>query len=267
MKQKVLPTTVTLKEDDDQGESDIAFFATSIAYSIFVFVSPFIFTGEDYVGLGKFCLVMTNMFAFFPILQAQGLWLKLLLLTNALSSMMWHWIEVGQHLPGESDMYGHLDRCFSVMTIASYSMQWLPIPVRKVDPNTFWKRNFMGKPRETAEWRCRFTISLFVNMVVSIGAGYMVYKDDSTASFAGIGTIAVALCLSVYHLCIGEMSVGKKYRLKFAFWTVVGSIVGITAFVYKTKETYMTHSLWHTYVFSSAYCFSRASEYLQVRND
>ena len=138
-------------------------------------------------------------------------------MTNALSSIMWHWIEVGQHLPGKSDMYGQLDRCFSVMSIASYSMQWLPIPVRKVEPDTFWKRNFMGKPRETAEWRCRFTISLFVNMIVSIGAGYMVYKDDSTASFAGIGTIAVALCLSVYHLCIGEMSVGKNIDLSLHF--------------------------------------------------
>ena len=72
MKQKVLPTTVTLKEDDDQGESDIAFFATSVAYSIFVFVSPFIFTGEDYVGLGKFCLVMTNMFASFQYYKHRG---------------------------------------------------------------------------------------------------------------------------------------------------------------------------------------------------
>lgn len=260
---KVLPTTATLEEDDDQNELDGAFFIITMVYSIFVFTSKDIFTEADYEGLGKFCLVMSNMFAFFPILQAQGIWLKLLLMTNAVSSMMWHWIEVGQHLPGNPELYAHLDRCFSIMSITSYCVQWLPIRAKQVKPNTFWKRHFMGEPKETAEWRCRFTIGLFVNIVISVGAGYLIYKDDSSVSIVGLSMICMAIVLSIYHISIGEMCIGNKYRLKFAMWILLGSVIGILAFGYKTRETYMTHSLWHTYVFSSAFCFSRALDYLQ----
>lgn len=260
---KVLPTTITLEEDDDQNELDCAFFVTTILYSIFAFGSKTIFKGEDYDNISKFCLVMTNMFAFFPILQAQGIWLKLLLMANAVASMLWHWIEVGQSLPGNDEFYGHFDRCLSIMSITSYCVQWLPIRAKKVKQDTFWKRHFMGEPKETAEWRCRLTIGLFVNIIITIGAGYLIYKDEKTTLIVGIGMICIAYLLSIYHLCVGSMSVGKKFRMKFALWTTFGSIIGILAFVYKTNETFMTHSLWHTYVFSSAFCFSRALDYLQ----
>jgi len=256
-----------LTEDDDQGEMDASFMVTVTLYSLFVAFRKSFFSGEDYESVGKFAVVMTNMFALFPIMQAQGIWLKLLLFVTCFSSLTWHWTEVGMKLPGRSDYvdsYGAMDVCCSVMTIVSYCLQWIPLsPPEHTEIENFWQRNFFGRPRETAEWRCRLTVGLCVNIVLTLTSGIVVYSFRQYTVHVGLGSIAVALLLSLYHLKRGGMTVGKKFRHKFARWATMGILFGASSFLFKSADDELYfHSMWHVYVFSAAYSFSRASEYL-----
>jgi hypothetical protein len=82
--------------------------------------------------------------------------------------------------------------------------------------------------------------------------------------------IFIAVLLAFYQLFVGNMVVGKKYRRRFAIWAFIAIVFGITAFVFKGQavineaDNLIKHSLWHTFVFSCAYSFSRASEYLDI---
>ncbi len=267
---KVLPISVkqTLQEDDDQGEMDGAFVFSVVLYSLFILCRKLILSGEDYDQVGKFVLVMSNLFAFFPIMQAQGLWLKMLLIVTCFSSIMWHWTEVGMKLPGNEDIYGDVDACFSIMSIVSYCIQWVPhAPIQEYTEKDFFTRNFLGRPKQTAEWRCRFTPLLCTNILITIMAGVftMVFRDYSVG--LALVFVAIAVGLSIYHLTLGVMTVGAVYRKKFAICAVCGIVFGGSAFIFQHMDDRVyCHSLWHTYVFASAYSFSRASDYLEFKN-
>lgn len=269
MKRKVLPIGVkhTLEEDDDQGEMDVAFGISVVSYSIFILCRRYIFYGEDYEHIGKFVLVMTNMFAFFPIMQAQGLWLKLLLITTCFSSIMWHWTEIGMSMPGDDKIYGKVDACFSIMSIVSYCIQWIPIPPPpETESKDFFTRNFLGRAKQTAEWRCRLTPALCINILITVASGVVSTLFNHYTIFIALFFVVVAVALSLYHLILGVMSVGATYRKNFAIWAICGIVFGASAFIFKNMEDHLyCHSLWHTYVFASAYSFSRANEYLEFK--
>ena len=40
--------------------------------------------------------------------------------------MAWHWFNIGLSLPGGKDKYRILDAVFSIVTIISYSLSWIP---------------------------------------------------------------------------------------------------------------------------------------------
>lgn len=268
MKQKVLPTDVkTLEEDDDQNETDVVFLFCIILYTSFIFSRHHLFEGEDYNNVGKFVLIVSNLFCVFPIVQAQGIWMKVLLFCTALSSIMWHWFEIGLTLPGDPVMYGIVDRCLSVMSIASYCMQWLPIPYHKTKRKDCL-RHWLGPPQETAEWRCRFTVKLIVNMMITCGVGLLVYQNENIATPLGVGLIVFIVLLSLGYIASGTMTIPKKFKIKFIVCVLCGTVFGLAAFRFnKAEESHLyNHSLWHAYIHSSAYCFSRALEYLELKD-
>lgn len=268
MTRKVLPTDVkTLEEDDDQNETDVVFILCVLLYSCFVFGRHYFLEGEDYDDIGKFVLVMSNFVSVFPIVQAQGIWMKLLLFCTALSSITWHWIEIGMKLPGEPLKYRSIDRCLSIMTITSYCMQWLPIPYHKTKRKDCL-RHWLGPPQETAEWRCRLSIKLFVNMAMSCGAGVVVYRNETLAAPFGMILIVCVVLLSIGYILSGNMTISKKFKIKFILWVLGGAAIGLTAFRFKREDdnNWYNHSLWHAYVFSAAYSFSRALEYLELKD-
>lgn len=269
MTRKVLPIGVkqTLEEDDDQGEMDGVFVISVVAYSLFILFRKNILGGESYEEIGRFVLVMTNMFAFFPIAQAQGLWLKLLLIITCFSSIMWHWTEIGLSLPGEDYVYGDVDACFSIMSIVSYCIQWMPIPPPpESETQDFFTRNFLGRPKQTAEWRCRLTPALCINIIITVIVGILAIEFRDYSVFIALVFVMIAIALSLYHLFAGDMTVKSSYRKKFALWAAAGICLGASAFIFQNMEDRLyCHSLWHTYVFASAYSFSRASEYLEFK--
>ena len=65
----------TLKEDQDQGEMDMIFLlgltVVSIIFATLHIAYP---DDKDYEAVGDFALIISNIWAFFPIMQAQGLW-------------------------------------------------------------------------------------------------------------------------------------------------------------------------------------------------
>ena len=291
MTSKVLPVTkydltpkksIILKEDEDQGEMDTVFFLSLISYSVFVACRDSFYTDESKMAEASFNLVMSNLFAFFPIMQAQGLWLKSLLILTVYFSIRWHWTNIGLKLTSDDQWYGKWDAVFSIMIIVAYCMSYLPKckrdfqPTEEQEKKSWVYRMCLGRPKETSEWRCRWSYTLLINMILTTGVGVMVYHVWHGGSMnIQIAICWVAICIAVvsavYQLAMGELKAGNaKTRKKFMFWIVCGTVFGITAFLFKTAEgntkadDFFFHSLWHAYVMSCAYSFSRATEYKEI---
>lgn len=269
---------ITLQEDDNQGEADIMFFFSLITYTTYISSIDTLYPDPDKLKMvGEFHLVMSNVFAFFPIMQAQGLWLKGLLIMTAYFSVCWHWINIGKELPWGSEFYRVGDTLFSVCIIVAYSLSWLPTcktyePTNGERRNSFWSRSCIGRPRETAEWRCRWTPHLIGNIFVCTVLTMITYTTNNywisfTVSWL---FICIAIVLSLYQLFRKQMTIAKRYRCRFAGWAFIGIVFGIIAYTYKSKSdvrdkySNFNHSVWHAYVMSCAYSFSRASEYLEI---
>lgn len=271
---------ITLREDEDQGEMDIAFFFCLITYTIYLYSVDILYPDPDQMNMvGDFHLVMSNVFAFFPIMQAQGLWLKGLLIMTGYFSVCWHWINIDKDLPWGSDFYRVWDTIFSVCIIVAYALSWLPKcksyePTKEERRKSFWSRSCIGRPRETAEWRCRWTPHLIGNIFVCTVLAIVMYvtQNHSLPLVLSWLFICIAILLSFYQLFRKQMTISKRYRKRFAAWAFVAIVFGIIAYVYKDKSderdkySYFYHSVWHAYVMSCAYSFSRASEYLEIYN-
>lgn len=271
----------TLEEDEDQGEMDTVFFLSLFIYTIYLSSIDILYPdAEDKQSVGKLNLIMSNLWAFFPVMQAQGLWLKFLLTMTCYYSITWHWTNIGMSLPGNTSYYAILDAIFSIVTIISYCLSWLPkiktkLPTLEQEKSHCFYRNCVGKPKETSEWRCRWTPNLVLNISISTFFGVLLYTtrgaEGSMIQIICCWTfITIAILLALYQLSRGDMKVGKKYRNKFIFWVLIGVVFGCVSFIYKMKSdnqdenSLFNHSVWHTYVMSCAYSFSRASEYLEI---
>ena len=269
---------ITLQEDQEQGEMDIAFFLSLTLYTIYLCYIDVLYPDPvAFKQVGDFHLVMSNIFAFFPIMQAQGLWLKGLLMMTAYLSICWHWSNIGKELPHGYDFYGKWDTIFSVCIIVAYALSWLPKcksyePTKAERKKSFWSRSCIGKPRETSEWRCRWTPHLIGNIFVCTIIAIIMYVDENHWIGFAVSWMAIlfAIFLSLYQLCREKMTISKRYRKRFSGWAIIGISFGIIAYAYKNKSdeqdkySNFNHSVWHVYVMSCAYSFSRASEYLEI---
>ena len=268
----------TLKEDEDQGEMDIIFFVFLFSYTIYLSCIDFLYQDKnDKNSISKFHLIMSNLWAFFPIMQAQGLWLKILLILTCYFSITWHWTNIGLSLPNDTSFYRIFDAVFSIITIISYSLSWIPKCKQKQlkYKNNYWTNHCLGQPKETSEWRCRWTFNLVFNIITCIIFGVILYTTDGASGYyvqliCCWVFISIAVISALYQLFKGDMTIGKKYRKNFIFWAFLGISFGCISFIYKMKSdnldenSLLNHSVWHTYVMSCAYSFSRASEYLEI---
>ena len=290
MKNKVLPQhaqsrykKTTLEEDEDQGEMDTVFFIGLFIFTVVqVCIDWWWPNKQDKIAIGKFDIIMSNLWAFFPIMQAQGLFLKSLLIGTCWYSILWHWTAAGFDLPGNHDIYGALDAMFSVNIIIAYAISWLPKiktkkPTIEEEKQSCWYKNCRGPPKETSEWRCRWTPNLVLNVLICTILGiihsyewpWYIGSVDMTITSCWV-SIAFAMFVALYQLFKGNMTVGKKYRVNFIFWAIIGILFGIISFIFKLKSntesinSNIQHSLWHAYVMSCAYCMSRGQEYLEI---
>jgi hypothetical protein len=275
-----------LEEDDDQGEMDMIFFGGIFVFTISQAILPYVYTTpNDFYYVTRFDIVMTNLWAFFPITQAQGLFLKSLLILTAWYSILWHWTSNDLKFPGNGNLYGTFDTMFSTIIVISYALSWLPKmktykPTYEDEHGSFgwWYKSCRGPPRKTSEWRCRWTPNLILNVFVCsiIGIIYafnwppMWNGYDMSLVFCWL-SVAIALTVAIWHLTRGKMKIGKTYRTNFIFWVCSGIAMGIVSFVYKNRSNnthdtkwLLYHSIWHVYVFGCAYCMSRAQEYLEI---
>jgi len=281
MAEKVLPEISkadkckTLEEDEDQGEMDLVFFLSTILYTSYLLSIELVYAPADQIAVNMFHLIVSNVWAFFPLMQAQGLWLKCLVASSAYFSVVWHWTaDLQLSLPHDKKLYGKGDSILSILTIISYCLSW--IPKRKVyeptkeEEKKAWYKYCRGKPKETAEWRCRWSANLVLNMVLCFLCGVLLYLTNENDNIGDIQiticwvSITVALMSALYQLSHGELSVGKKNRNKFGLWVACGCVFGIVSFVHKVKPSVNAHCLWHVHVMACAYSFSRASEYLDI---
>tara|TARA_E500000331_G_C17218972_1_gene697158 strand:+ start:714 stop:1631 length:918 start_codon:yes stop_codon:yes gene_type:complete len=274
-----------LVEDRNQGEMDMIFWAALIIFlSVQASLRTFYPDIKDYIAIGKFDIIMSNLWAFFPICQSQGLLLKFLLICTCWYSILWHWSCVGFAMPGSSDTYGGLDTMFSALVIQTYAFSWFPklktyIPRKKDEQGKcgWWYKSCRGHPKHTSEWRCRWTPNMICNVFFCVLMGVLYIEnwpwyiyDVSIEVVICYCSIILAFILAIWHLIRGKMQVGRKYRKNFIFWTVAGIPLGIVAYIYKIKsnnkdiDSNVNHSVWHACIFSCAYCLSRAQEYLEI---
>lgn len=278
MSGKVLPESQKdlsiLDEDEDQGEMDTIFFLSTTLYTIYLCSIKTWYNEEDSVNVNNFHLIVSNMWAFFPVMQAQGLWLKILIICSSYFSVVWHWTaDLDMPLPADKDFYGKGDVVFSILTIISYCLSWVPkfktyVPTRQQERKC-WYYNCRGRPKETSEWRCRWTLNLMINIVICCTFGIILFVTwEHEIEMIQIILCWVFICVAVlsalYQLFRGELRVGHRFRKNFIFWVVVGTLLGIVAFMHKVRSDINSHSIWHVYVMSCAYSFSRASEYLEI---
>lgn len=266
---KVIPLNSELVEDDDQYEIDVVFGSFLLFYTIYLSTIH-----EDVQSVGKFNIVFSNLFSFFPIYQAQGLFLKSVLLCTLYYSLCYHYVEIGNTLPHSIEYYKLMDVVFSTCIIFAFAISWFPDcleyqPTKEQLKRSCWYRNFLGKPQDTAEWKLRFTVKNVIIMLSTLMLSIIVYNYDSFGLrlAVAIGSIVLAFLLSFLQLYLKQISVSKKNRIKFMCWVFFGCFLGIIGFVYKMNSFtelygYIHHSVWHSYVFSCAYCFSRAAEYI-----
>lgn len=267
--------SIVLKQDDDQMNLDAIFFVSMFLYAFYITLIPWIYNEKDTISVNKFHLLISNCFALFPILQAQGLFLKLLLICTAYFSMVWHWTsDIGLDLPHDDKLYGKGDTILSILTIISYCLAWIPkfkvYQPTNEEKKKIWYKYFRGDPIQTSEWRCRFTLNLMLNIFVCFLFGILLYmtSDNENAQDIQIticyAFIFIALFSGLYQLHKKSLEIGMKKKKYFAFWLSVGVLFGIFAFLKKVQNTLNSHIFWHILVFSAAYSFSRASEYLQI---
>jgi hypothetical protein len=264
-----------LDEDEDQGEMDTVFFLSTAIYTAYILCIDLLYDEENVTNVNKFHVIMSNLFAFFPLMQAQGLWLKFLIFSTCYFSIVWHWTaDLKLGLPGSFVSYERGDLVFSIMTIISYCLSWLPkvkptIPSYKQELGVFgwWYKNCRGQARETSEWRCRLSVNLAINFCITSLFGAVLYiAYDQKAQLDLLLCwffITIAVVSALYQLYRGNIRV-KKYRTKFCFWVIVGVVFGSVSFIHKLKEDLNAHIMWHVYVFACAYSFSRASEYIDI---
>jgi len=275
---KVLPEThkdlSVLDEDEDQGEMDTVFFLSTTLYTFYLCSIETWYSEEDAVYVNNFHLIVSNIWSFFPIMQAQGLWLKILLMCSSYFSVVWHWTsDLNIPLPADKDFYGKGDVVFSIVTIISYCLSWVPrfntyTPSHSEERNC-WYHNCRGRPRETSEWRCRWTLNLFINIIMCCTFGIILFvtwehEVELIQLILCWVFICVAIVSALYQLYRGELKIGSRFRKKFIIWVIIGIIFGMVSFVHKVKHSTNSHAIWHVYVMSCAYCFSRASEYLEI---
>ena len=269
----------------NQGEMDMIFWGALIFFLCIQASLRTLYPDlKDYIAIGRFDIIMSNLWAFFPICQAQGLLLKMLLICTCWYSFLWHWSSVGFAMPGSQETYGSLDTMFSALVIQSYAFSWFPKiktynPTEENEKGRFgwWYKSCRGHPKYSSEWRCRWTPNMICNVLFCIMMGLLYFThwpwfngDLSVEVFICICCIILAFILAIWHLVRGNMQVGKKYRKNFILWTISGVTLGITAYIYKIKsntkdvDSNVNHSVWHACIFSCAYCLSRAQEYLEI---
>lgn len=269
----------------NQGEMDMIFWGALIVFLCIQASLRTLYPNlKDYIAIGKFDIIMSNLWAFFPICQAQGLLLKMLLICTCWYSFLWHWSSVGFAMPGSTETYGGLDTMFSALVIQSYAFSWFP-KMKTYHPTEedekgrcgWWYKSCRGPPKYSSEWRCRWTPNLIFNVIFCIFMGVLYFENWPW--FNGEISVEVVICscciilafiLAIWHLLRGNMQVGKKYRKNFIIWTLSGIALGVTAYIYKIKsnnkniDSNINHSVWHACIFSCAYCLSRAQEYLEI---
>tara|TARA_B100000925_G_C21982192_1_gene462834 strand:- start:871 stop:1722 length:852 start_codon:yes stop_codon:yes gene_type:complete len=270
--------TIMLKEDDDQSDLDSIFFVSIFLYSIYVTLIPWIYNEKDAKSVDNFHLIISNFFGCFPIMQAQGLWLKSLLITTVYFSLVWHWSsDLQLDLPHDDNLYGKGDSILSIITIISYCLSWIPkfkvYQPTEEEEKKLWYKYFRGDPKQTAEWRCRFTLNLVVNIFVCCLFGILLYMTSNNENEQDIqitlcwAFIFIALVSGFYQLHKKSLEIGMKKKKHFVFWLCTGTLFGIMAFLQKIQNTIHSHIFWHMYVMGSAYSFSRAAEYLQINKN
>lgn len=265
----------TLEEDEDQGEMDVVFFLSTVLYTSYLLSIELIYEKENQSAVNMFHLIVSNVWAFYPLMQAQGLWLKLLVASSAYFSVVWHWTaDVKLPLPHDKNLYGKGDSILSILTIVSYCLSWVPKikvyePTKEEEKKALYKY-CRGKPKETAEWRCRWTYNLCINIVFCFLIGILLYFTNENDNIEEIqiaicwASISIAVISASYQLYGHKIKITEKNRKKFIFWVAFGSVFGVIAFIHKVKPTQNAHCIWHVMVFSCSYSFSRASEYLEI---
>jgi hypothetical protein len=223
---------------------------------------------EERYEVGKIEIIFTNLFAIFVVIIAKGLWIKLLLLCTMVASIGWHLYGIGWVHLGDRNTWGRWDNVLSCMVIVAYAMTWIPNiagPFKKT------------LPKSTDEWCVRPSLKLIINIIFTILVGVIVaytwreytitildikfsWGDLLALSFIGIAFLLAIFCIIIPGK-LTEMTV-------FFMWATFGIGSGLAAYLLKRDDVSeewrdIYHSVWHVAIFYSAYCFSRASDYVQ----
>ena len=230
-------------------------------------------------SVSKNVVILTNFWAIFPIIIANGIWIKSLLVASMITSFWAHMQWSGVLIPGEEP--GKWDNIFATTVIVAYAFTWWPDRWSIFLPEDKHCLFFTGRSNQTTTFNCKLSTKLLLNIAMSTITAVLIYiyYDDSPTiikinhmkmrlqDVIPVFAIIAATFFGLIYICDDEKHIGNKNKPYFIVFFILGTASGIYGYISKrmdTKYENVLHSQWHILMFTSAYCFSRASSYIRI---
>lgn len=258
---------------------DIIVLCVTLAILVFLNYSILQWKDNQIDSVSKNVVILTNFWAIFPIIVANGIWIKSLLIASMLTSFWAHMQWSGVLIPGKEP--GKWDNVFATTVIVAYAFTWWPDRWSIFLPEDKHCLFFTGRSNKTTTFNCKLSTKLLLNIVIStITAIFIyIYYDESPTiikinhmkmtlqDVIPLFAIIAAIGFGLIYICDDEKHIGNKNKPYFIVFFILGTASGIYGYMSKrmnTKYENVLHSQWHVLMFTSAYCFSRASSYIQI---
>ena len=258
---------------------DIIVFICTLSALFFLNYSILQWKDNQIDSVSKNVVILTNFWAIFPIIVANGIWIKSLLFASMISSFWAHMQWSGVLIPGEEP--GKWDNILAATVIVAYSFTWWPDRWSRFLPENKNCLFFTGQTIETTTFTCKLSTKLLLNVTLSLLTAtiiYIYYDENPTIirineltltmeDIIPIFSIIAAYVFGFIYICDDEKHIGNNNKPYFIVFFILGTGSAIYGYISKkmnAKYENVLHSQWHVLLFTSAYFFSRASSYIRL---
>lgn len=285
MAKPIVPTYYTIDMEISIYSIDILVFPLALLAFIYLNINIYYWSTPFQKDFQKLMVIITNGFGIFPVIIADGIFLKFMILGAMITSFWAHINWENFSIPGFEDNPGKWDNAFSASVIIAYCCSFFPDrwfskcfennkrKPRGIDYITRpWHTNSCSLPLNTK------TLCQVVCTTISFFIILLNYETNPTIfSIGDVGfKVGDILCIgfAVFAIIVGLLYVCNTpdhltNRTKFEIFISLGIGLAIYAIISKkagenSKLPEAVHSVWHICIFVAAYCISRAHSYIKM---
>lgn len=196
----------------------------------------------------------TNLFVLFPTIAAHGIWLKSCLLFVASVSLL-------NNLGAETSID---EQALFTSLFLTYSLSWWPEEWSSRLTKTKGCGFFTGNDTKYEPCTCKISLKLVINIIITVIASILL-QSYNNETFFKIDTFDVTYA---YFLLLFSVILASGFALTFTYNNTFGVFftIGVCATflgqllnaLNKDKYEKLAYAQWHVFIYTSAYCFSRA---------